>query len=255
MGQIIGSAFSDAWPLFMSRKIVYVVLMLIAAVCWIFALNLPPAVTINYGPTMDPRVSVAIDVASGLGGLAAWFVLPAVVRTIDPSFRMTIGRFFGVLGLAIVIGVVVGVAMGVLYGLGFWLMTQGSSLTSILGVVCMIDAIVFVLWIGIRWSQVIWSYFLGEPPNPFAASWHVTSGQFWPTLGFVIVLSILTSIVLAIFFGIAGFLVVALPVAGFVAVPLAMAGYIWLLNVVYLAEIRWFVHLREHASGPAGIHA
>jgi hypothetical protein len=218
VGQIISSAFSDAWPLFMSRRTVYVV----------------------------------FNMMSALGGFAAWFVIPAVIRTIDPSFRMTVARFFGLLGLGIVVTVVLGAVMGVFYGLGFVLFLKNSTVTTVFGSILMLGGIIVVFWIGIRWSQIAWAYFLGEPPNPFAASWRVTSGQFWPTLGFVIVLSIVTAVVLGIGWGIAAGTVAAIPVAGFITVPLGVALYIWLINVVYLAEVRWFLRLRQLASTGAG---
>jgi len=251
MGQIIQSAFADAWPLFTSRKIVYLILIVIAALCWVLALNLPPAVSGPYGAMTDPRLGFALDVVSGLGGLAVWFVIPAAVRTIQPSFAMTVGRVFGIIGIAIVIAVVIGVGMGILYGLAFWLFLKSSAVAIFFGALCIAAALIYIFWIGIRWSQVVWAYLLSEPPNPFAASWRLTAGRFWQTFGFLIVLSILATIVLGIVFSIVGSIAFVLPVAGFVTVPLGLAVYIWLLNVVYLGELRWFVRLQELASAGA----
>jgi|GEM_PF-3595512 len=255
MGQIIQSAFADAWPLFTSRKIVYLILMVIAALCWVLALNLPPAVSGPYGAMTDPRLGFALDVVSVLGGLAAWFAIPAAVRTIQPSFAMTVGRVFGIIGLGIVIAIVVGGGMGILYGLAFWLFFKSSAATTFFGALCIVAALIYVFWIGIRWSQVVWAYLLGEPLNPFAASWRLTAGRFWQTFVFLIALSILATIVLGIVFAIVGGIAFVLPVVGFVIVPLGLAVYIWLINVVYLAEVRWFVRLRELASAGAGTTA
>src|SRR5579864_2096688 len=107
MGQIIQSALSDAWPLFMSRKVVYLVMAIVPILAGVYLVTLPPAVTINGGQQVfDPRLSTAIQSVFSWGGLAYWFVLPAVVRTLEPSFRMTAGRFFGLIGFALVVGIV-----------------------------------------------------------------------------------------------------------------------------------------------------
>jgi hypothetical protein len=222
MGQIIQSALSDAWPVFMSRKFVYLVMALVPLAAGFYMTTLPPAVTVNGAPQVyDPRLGFAIDAAFGWGGVAYWFALPAVVRTAEPDFRLTVGQFFGLIGLTLVVGIVCGIA----------------SILVIPGI-----------WIGVKWTQIIWCYVFGEQPNPFGASWRITTGQFWETFGFLLlvglvaVLPILAALILI-------WLVNASPFLGFILLPIAFLIYVFALNFQLLAGMRWFLQLRERAAG------
>jgi len=224
LGQIIQSALSEAFPLLMSRKIVYLVMAVVPLLAGFYLISLPPAVTINGGPQVyDPRLSTAIQSVFSWGGIAYWFVLPAVIRTVDPNFRMTAGRFFTILGLAIVVGIVCGI-----------------------GMILVIPGI----WIGIKWSQYVWCYAFGEQPNALSASWRITTGQFWETFGFSLLVSLVAFIpVLAAM--LLAWISAASPYVSFVLLPIAFLIYVFALNFELLALMHWFFRLREVSSSAA----
>jgi hypothetical protein len=259
MGQIISSSFSDAWPLLVKYKTVYLILGALAALeGLIFAVN--PSVYTS-GPASQlasapPAVAEVIVGAYGIGaagGIAVWFALAEVVRTIDPAFRMTVGRFFGLIGIGIVIAIVIGIGSGIPYGIAFSLFfvalgqgtgAQGQT-TSLVGILLIAFAVLFAFWISMKWSQVTWAYLLGDPPNPFTASWRATNGRFWQTLGFMIVLGILSAIILEVPGGILLWIATFAPFIGIVVFPAVFALYVWVVCFAYLAEARWYLHLRS----------
>jgi hypothetical protein len=85
----------------------------------------------------------------------------------------------------------------------------------------------------------------GDPPNPFTASWRATNGRFWQTLGFMIVLGILSAIILEVPGGILLWIATFAPFIGIVVFPAVFALYVWVVCFAYLAEARWYLHLRS----------
>lgn len=217
----------------MSRKVVYLVMAVVPLLAGLYLTTIPH-VTISgapqfYDPRLvyDPRPSAALESIFIWGGVAYWFALPAVVRTVEPNFRMTVGRFFALIGIWIVVGIVCGVA----------------SILVIPGI-----------WIGIKWTQVIWCYLLGEPPNPFAASWRLTNGQFWETLGFLLLLS-LTALVPILAAMLLAWIVLTSPYLGFILLPIAFLIYVFTLNFQLLGGFRWSLRLRERERSGMRIRA
>ncbi len=264
MGQIIQSAFSDAWPLLATRKIAYIVLIVLAAAGGFYGATLPKSFTATGSVFGQPignlyysngQASLGIAVIIWLGLIAAFFAFPAAARTVNASFGMTVGRFFALIGIVLVVGLVASAGTGILYGLGFALMIKGSAGATVGAMFCFLLAIVFAFFISIKWSQVAWAYVLAEPPNPFAASWRSTTGQFWQTFLFSILLGIVIVIPLYIVGGIAIWIAIIVPLLGIITIPIGLLAFIFVLNVQYLAQVRWFVHLRERARVGIGISA
>jgi hypothetical protein len=168
IGEIIDRAFRDALPVMRSRTPVYGVLAAIAALGGLF---LPFAHAMGSTPVEGTRLQLALQPPNVLGAIAIFFVIPTVARTVRPEFRMTVGRVFGLIGIAIAIGVVVEV--------GFLLL------------------IVPGVYMAVKWSQAQWAYLLGEGKNPFGESFEMTKGHFWHTLGFSILLALAAGVVLA----------------------------------------------------------
>jgi hypothetical protein len=264
MGQIISSSFADAWPLLVKYKTVYVILAILAALeGLLFAIDpsvytTGPASQLASAPPAIAQVIVGAYGIGAAGGIAVWFVLAEVVRTIDPAFRMTVGRFFGLIGIGIVVGIVIAIGSGIPYGIAFSLFfaafgqgtgAQGQT-TSFIGLLLCAFAAWWLFFISMKWSQVTWAYLLGDPPNPFTTSWRATNGRFWQTLGFLIVVGILAAIILEIPGGILLWIGTFAPFLGILIFPAVFVLYVWVICFAYLAEARWYVHLRSRDSVP-----
>ncbi|MBC5810691.1 MAG: hypothetical protein GIW95_07560 [Candidatus Eremiobacteraeota bacterium] len=237
MGEIISSAFKDALPLLRSRQRVYVVMAILCAIGGLLLPFLPsvPATTtsvsgVTTGTTMS-GASFGFSIPEMFGALAAFWIFPAVVRTANPSFRMSVGVFFTLLGLGIVVALASGIA-----GMAF---------------------LIPGIWVGVKLSQTIWAYATTDGPVPFDRplkdSWNVTTGQFWETFLFLILVSIVVTIALCIAFGIPAAIAAMVPWLGVVLLPVAFLGFVWGAHVQSLAQLRWFLQLRARHAATAGV--
>ncbi len=230
MGEIIGGAFNDAFPLMRSRIGVYTVMLALCALVGLALPLTPNVIPESMAANMPPaRLMMALYAPILVGAIAVFFILPAVIRTARPEFRMTLGRIFGVIGLRY--GVGVGVALGF---------------------------ILFVIpgfWFAIRWSQYIWTFLLSEGKDPLDESWEITEGQYWPTFGFLILIGICAAIPFVIVMlgaaALAGFVA---PQLGVVLLPISFLGFLYSIHVALIGGMRWALRLREraHALATAG---
>jgi len=218
-------AIRDSWPIMRSRSTVWIVFAVIAALAGIVI----PFVPVSDAATgQGMRMQLGIQPPNLLGGIAAFFVIPAVLRTVRPDFRMTFGRVLGLIGVAIVVGVVTEVAAAFL--------------------------IVPGVWVGVKWSQSYWTYLLGEGKNPFGESWEMTTYHFWETLGFLFLVAIVSGIVViaaAIPVGVA----VLAPILAVILLPIAFLVYVYSMHIAYLATMRWMLELRRIAGSGEAIVA
>jgi hypothetical protein len=214
--RVIEGAFKDAWPLMRSRMNVYWILAVICAVASVAV----PLTHLTYDPrqVFTLRADMAIQPANLLGAIAVFFALPAVARTARPEFVMTLGRILGLLGVSIVVGVVSEIGI-------FLLIAPG-------------------IWILFKWYVATWCYLLSEGKNPFGEAWEITTGQFWETCGFAVLLSMLVTVVLLVGFFLPVAIAIFVPVLAIVLCPLALLGYIFANHVTFLAQMRWMLALR-----------
>jgi hypothetical protein len=223
IGETIAGAFRDALPLMRSRQTVYAVL---AVLCALGGLGVPlvHGFGVNRsGQNMDfmVRLQLAFQAPNLIGALAAIFVvLPTVARTANPAFRLTPGKFFGMIGVAIVVGVASQV--------GFILL------------------IVPGVYVAVKLSQSVWAFLLSEGKNPWGESWAITIGSFWTTFGFAIALGFATIVPLLGYFC-AAVLAIAVPLLAFVLLPVAFLCYVYTYHVALLGQMRWMVALRASA--------
>jgi hypothetical protein len=236
MVEIVSSAFRDALPLLRSRIGVYGTL---AGLCALVGLFLPllngfnpaqPAALMEPGVVVlqaaSERVDVAFNVVNVLGLVALFFALPAIARTVQPDFKMTAGKVFGFIGIAIAIGVCTEV---------------GAILLIVPGVL-----------IYVKWSQAFWTYLLSDGKNPFGESWEITTGHFWTTFGFLLFSALAAAVPILIIFMIPALIAAFFPFLGPALLPIAFLGYVYGLHVLYLAMLRWMLHLRA-AHAAAGV--
>lgn len=237
MGQIISSSFSDAIPLLKPRTIVYVILLLFAAGAGFGLQYLTPMFdTASTTGNMSPQMLHALVSLYGsfypaivLAAVAVYFIIPSAMRTVRPGFGMTIGRFFGLLGMgyAVVLAAEIGLILLIVPG----------------------------FWFGVKWSQYIWTYLMRDSDDPLDESWRITTGRFWETFGFFIVIAIIEVIILVVVVGIAAGLSYALPQGSVVWSPLAFLGCLFAMSFAVLAQLRWMLRLRERAGTPAAAAA
>src|SRR5580700_3080407 len=91
IGGIIQGSLGDAWPIMRSRLRVYIVLAIIAGIAGI----IDPFVPLPNDSAIPWRLELVLQPPNILGAIAAFFSVPAVIRTVRPDFRMTFGRVLG----------------------------------------------------------------------------------------------------------------------------------------------------------------
>jgi hypothetical protein len=228
IGETIGFAYRNAWPTLVSRRTVYTVL---AAICALAGIGLPFVHGMGVSPNglnfdFSTRLQLAVQTPNLLGGLAALFVVvPTVARVANPAFRMTAGKFFGMIGVAIVVAIAT--------ELGFVLL------------------IVPGVYLAVKLSQAVWAFLVIDGKNPWAESWAITKGSFWHTLLFLIAAGFAGALPLVGFF-VAAPLAAAVPVLGFALLPAAFVCFVFSYHVLLLAQIFWMTGLRS-AAPPAGM--
>lgn len=212
----IEGAFRDAWPLMRSRMNVYGAM---AGICGLVGLL---AIAAYFTPdaqrAIQIRVQLAIQPADALGAIAMFFAIPAAVRTVRPEFSMTFGRVLGLMGVGLVVGIVCEAGLVLLIAPGIW-------------------------FLG-KWYLATWCYLLGDGKNPFGESWEITTGFFWETFGFAILLSMLVTVTLLVGFFLPIGIAIFVPALAFVLCPLAFLAYVFVNHVTALAQMRWMLALR-----------
>jgi hypothetical protein len=235
MGEIISGSFSGAFPLLRARPIPYIVLIVLGALvglgmpalaAW-FA-TLPPTPGQTGGSLTPAQVAplLALYPALFLGSIAQYFIIPAAMRTVKPEFGMTIGRLFGLLGMAVAVAIAV--------ELGFFLF------------------IVPGVWFAVKWSQYIWTFLMNDREDPLDESWRITTGHFWETFGFLFLIGMIASVLVFVVMGVIAGLSALLPQGGVVFVPIGLAIYIYAVAFVTLAQLRWMLYLRTRAGAALG---
>jgi hypothetical protein len=226
MKQIIGSAFSDAPGLLRSRMPVYLVLTMLSVLVGL-GVAFAPFPKDESTPQMGIFVTAyaTIYVSLILGTIAAYFAVPAAARTVRPGFGMTIGRFFGLLGL--------GYAFALAFEFGLILLVVPG------------------FRFGVKWSQYVWTYLLNDGDDPLDESWRITTGRYWETFGFSLLLALVLGIPLVVVWGIVGVLVAFFPITAIALIAVAFGVMLYLVNVGVLAQMRWMLHLRAGVRAPA----
>jgi len=227
IGAAVGSAFRDAVPLMRSRR---TALAVYAALCALAGLGVPFAHGMGVSPSgqnldLQARIQIAIQTPNVLGAVAALFVvIPSVARSGDPAFRMSAGKFFGMLGVAIVALVATEIGM-------FFFVVPG-------------------VYVGVKLSQSVWTFLLGSGQNPWAESWSITSGAFRPTLLFLFALACGAAVPLSGFF-VAVVVAFEIPFIAVVAMPIAFLAYVYAFYAVMLGQMRWMSALRSGTAQAA----
>ncbi|MGC1380497.1 MAG: hypothetical protein WA814_05685 [Candidatus Baltobacteraceae bacterium] len=219
---LIQGAVNDAWSVMRSRMSVYAIL---AAVCAVAGLAVPLAHLA--GPDNEPiyRAQLAIQPANICAAIAIFFAIPAVARTVQPEFRMTFIRLLAIIGIGFVIGLATELGL-------FLLIAPG-------------------IWIGIKLSQTVWCYLLSEGKSPFEESWQITTGHFWETFGFNILIGLIVGIIVVALFLLPVLVAFWIPVLAVIMSPIAFLGYLFAYHISLLGQMRWMLELRKLPMPPA----
>lgn len=192
---------------------------ILAGICALASLAVPLAyLSHDAQQAWQIRIQWAIQPANALGAIAMFFAIPAAARTVRPEFDMSFGRILGLIGVGLVVGVVAEIGIFLLVAPGIW----------VLG----------------KWYLATWCYLLSDGKNPFGESWEITTGFFWETFGFAILLSMLVTVTLLVGFFLPVAIAIFVPLLAVVLCPLALLGYVFANHVTALAQMRWMLALR-----------
>jgi hypothetical protein len=220
----------DAWTMFLRRKTLMIVLLVALA-----ALAIPAAI---FGSPIRPDVvqSNSYNATSALEGLliGAYYIAVLIIsfcaladsiRTMRPDFKMTFVGVLAMIGLSIVVGIAIDVG-----------------------------ALLFIIpafWIAVKLSQTVYVYFLRPGRSALGESWNITTGHFWETLGFYLLLSLVVGFAMILPLYVAFFFSALYPLSGIVLIPFVFAIWSFIQYFNALVHVRWteaLLRSREMAS-------
>ncbi len=110
----------------------------------------------------------------------------------------TLRRYFGLLGVAILSGLpALGVIVALVIIVAVLALVHATALAVVVGILGGIAAVVFLVWLAIRWA-VAYATLLAERVNPWRAlgrSWKLVEGNWWRTIGILFLVGLLVSII------------------------------------------------------------
>jgi hypothetical protein len=212
---VLGSAFADALELSKKNlRLALIMIVLGAVIGFAFALTSRGREDMLQGALVGCDLAIVV---------VSYYAIAAAVRTLNPSYRMTVGQFFGILGYSL-----------------------------LAGLLTMVASFVFIIpafWVGPKVLLTPYTYAITNgAPGALEKTWNMTTGYYWPTLGFLILLGLAVGVLAMVAFGIAGALIYMAPILAIVGLPIAIAVYVWLLHVQALAYVRWTASLLQRVE-------
>jgi len=171
IGDVLGSAFADAFELSKKNLTPALIMIVLGAIIgFAFALTSGGREDKLQGALFGCDLAIIV---------VSYFAIAAAVRTINPAYRMTAGQFFGILGYSL-----------------------------LAGLLTMLASFVFVIpafWVGPKVLLTPYTYAITNGASgSLEKTWNMTTGYYWPTLGFFILLGLSVGAVSFIAFAIAG---------------------------------------------------
>lgn len=154
-----------------------------------------------------------------------FFALAAAVRTIQPGFRLTLGRFFSYVGWTILTWLTIMLGFVAFLIPGFWLMGRLGYAPEIA---------------------------LLRPGRPFSRSWNCSARFFWPTLALLVIVAMATSMLNAPAQAMSAVISVWNP-AGLVLGPIAFAIFAFGTVLGALSSVRWANELLLEGDEPTAM--
>lgn len=228
IGSVLAVSAREALPVMRTYRIQLGIALVLTAILTGTLFGLAPAAAHN--ANLLPPWLTGLSAVTYLAWLVVGFYrLAAAVRTVNPAFGMTAGRFFGYLGYSILTGVLAALAMLVFVIPVFW------------------------VWPKIVFAPYAYLLYGRSEQDPIARVWNATTGRYWHTLGlFVIVAVVICGFELAIY-GI-GFVLASLhaPIALGIYALLAAAAFWWLIEFITIVYVHWISRLVANPHAPKG---
>lgn len=229
--QTVSSAFRDAWSLTKKNAVpaaILIALGLVASCALLFNGAVHAMATAPGGVTPLPPGTLALLIALDvLVVVVSMYALAAAVRTINANFRLTVGRFFGMLGY----------------------MLLAMLLTMAAGIALVIPA----YWVGVKLLLTPYTYAVTDgAPGALKTTWNMTIGYYWQTVGMLLLAGLCIGVLMDAAIFLAGFAISAMPASIIVLGPLALAVLVWLMHVAALVYVRWVHGLLPRANMPQG---
>ena len=206
IGSTIRSSFQDAPAVVMTQRIPYIIILALAFLASLALLS-------------NPQPIVGVQAFFSVCAVCVFFALPAALRTFIPQFRLTFG--------GVILLIVVGIGLAIAFEIGLFLLIVPGIL-------------VFV-----RWQFAPLLAVIGDQGNPYARSWNITRGAFWPTFGLIVAVSCIAGLIVVIPTIIVGLVAEMLRPSAPVLGLIVGAAYIFAVNFQYLALVRWMTALRD----------
>jgi hypothetical protein len=215
---VFSESAHDAWTLLLRRKVMVLVLLAGVALLAIPVAFFMPPLKAGAGASAVNNAAGSLEgILTGAYYLAivlvSVYALADSIRTVRPEFHMTFGGLLAIIGLSLLVGLVVDVGLLLFIIPGFW--------------------------IGVKLSQTIYAYFLRPGRGALAESWNITTGHFWPTLGFYIVLGFFVGFAMLLPFYVALFFSLLYPLSAIVMIPFVFAIWSFMQYFNSLVHVRW----------------
>ena len=263
---LIERSLALAWPRLRKYPLWFVILAAIEMLA--MAYMLPMNATVPKVPGTPAAIGHFYEqLALPLSiGLFASFVIKLLslgeaARARMPDFRWTpqsIAALLGwmilaLLGLSFALAVAMLLALipaGIVAGFAHVAAATTAATVSPAIVAAAVFAMVVVMipmmmWLGTKIALLESSFVLGERSNPIGASWKLTDGYFWETLGFYLLYLFVALGVLVICLGIGKLFASLSPILALVGDFFQLVGSMWLQFAVAEGMIAWTLMLRE----------
>lgn len=228
--QTLSSSFRDAWSLTQKNVVpagILIALGLVASCVLLFTGVLHAIASAPGGVAPVPPGPLALLIAlDELVVVVSMYALAAAVRTINPEFRLTVGRFFGMLGCMLLV----------------MLLTMAAGI-----------GLVTAYWVGVKLLLTPYTYAVTDgAPGALKTTWNMTTGYYWQTVGMLLLAGLCIGVLMDAAIFLAVFAVNAIPASIIVLGPLALAVLVWLMHVAALVYVRWVHGLLPRANMPHG---
>ncbi len=222
------SSFRDGAAVAKSNTAPALMLIVLGTVATYFLSRAAISAPANAPAALPSALDAAISVFELLLVAIAYYAMAASVRTIHQDFRMTFGRFLGVVGYSLLVGL----------------------LTILAGIAFVIPA----YWVGVKLAITPYTYLLTDgAPGAVKTTWNMTTGYYWQTVGMFLLAGLCLGVIGYTAFFICAVAVLRLPISAIVLAPLTIAVLVWLMHVQALIYVRWTNGLLPRATLSHGI--
>ncbi len=262
---LIESSLALAWPRMRKNAVWAIVIIAINLLVTTFVL--PKMALVSKPPTAPAelghyygKIAIVILIALAESFAIKFLALGEAARARIPEFRWTPGSIGALIGWWLLAGIglslVTGIAATIVLIPAVLMMiphTGGGAAASavspqgafMIGMTVLVVLAPLVMLLGTKIALIAPSFVLGERSNPIGASWKLTGGYFWETLGFYLLYLLVGIGIFVISLGIRAFVVSLNKNLAAIGDFLQIAGSFWLQFALVEGMLAWTVMLRE----------